>query len=387
MNIILHDFSNHLIFAPLTLTRPVGNLRTGMWTNDERWQFYLPEATISFQTEAHLSDKFPLTQTQDNVWINATVIPTAALALLVQKISMGESLYVNGIFVAHRGADFTPRDNSSEELEDLILLENRWDIFQKNDVILIADFAAFTEGRKSAPLSKTNTLIGDPNQLFIEDGATVECAVLNVKTGPIYIGKNAEIMEGSVVRGGLAMAESSALKLGTKVYGATSLGPHCKIGGEVNNVVFQAYSNKGHDGFLGNSIIGEWCNLGADTNSSNLKNNYGNVKTYSYLTEDMEQTELMFMGVTMGDHSKTSINTMLNTATVIGVCANLFSSGFPPKYVPNFSWGGEPGSPVYNLDRAIDAANQMMVRRGKQITTSDLKILSFLFPEKKSNDF
>ena len=381
MNIILHDFSNHLIFAPLTLTRPVGNLRAGMWTNDERWQFYLPEATISFQTKEYLADKFPIKRTNDNVWINATVIPTAGLALLVQKMELDESLYVNGIFVAHRGADFTPRDNSSEELEHLILLESRWDLFQKNDVILAADFAAYTQGKKSAPLSKTNTLIGDASQLFIEEGAVVECAILNVKTGPIYIGKNAEIMEGSVVRGGLAMAEGSTLKLATKVYGATSIGPHCKIGGEVTNVIFQAYSNKGHDGFLGNSLIGEWCNLGADTNCSNLKNNYGNVKTYSYLTEDMEQTELMFMGVTMGDHSKTSINTMLNTATVIGVCANLFSSGFPPKYVPNFSWGGKLDSPVYDLDRAVDAANQMMVRRGKQIAESDLKILSFLFPE------
>jgi UDP-N-acetylglucosamine diphosphorylase/glucosamine-1-phosphate N-acetyltransferase len=382
MNIILHDLSNHLIFAPLTLTRPLGNLRSGMWTNDERWQFYLPEATISYQTEKYLSDKFPINQTEDNVWINATVIPTAELVLLVENLKKEETLFVKGVFIAYRGATFTPKENSSEHLEDLILLENRWDIYQKNDVILSADFEAYTQGKQSAPLSETNTLIGDASQLFIEEGATVECAILNVKTGPIYIGKNAEIMEGSVVRGALAMAESSVLKLSTKIYGATSLGPHCKVGGEVNNVIFQAYSNKGHDGFLGNSLIGEWCNLGADTNSSNLKNNYGNVKTYSYLTEEIEQTELMFMGVVMGDHSKTSINTMLNTATVIGVCSNLFSAGFPPKFVPNFSWGGENNSPVYDLDRAVDAANQMMVRRGKQIKDSDLKILIFLFPEK-----
>jgi len=382
MNIILHDLSNHLTFAPLSLTRPVGNLRTGMWTNDERWQFYLPEAEISFKTEAYLSDKFPVKQTKDNFWINASVIPNARLVELVQQLEMNQTLYMKGVFMAHRGEQFEPKNSISETIKDLVILENRWDLYQLNDVILTADFAAYTKGKKSAPLSETNTLIGDASQLFLEEGATVECAILNVKSGPIYVGKNAEIMEGSVVRGALAMAESSALKLSTKVYGAVSLGPHCKVGGEVNNVIFQAYSNKGHDGFLGNSVIGEWCNLGADTNSSNLKNNYGNVKTYSYLTKGMEQTELMFMGVVMGDHSKTSINTMLNTATVIGVCANLFTSGFPPKFVPNFSWGGEKDSPVYELDRAVDAANQMMVRRGKQITEIDLKILNYLFPKK-----
>ena len=382
MNIILHDLSNHLTFAPLSLTRPVGNLRAGMWTNDERWQFYLPEAEISFKTEVYLADKFPVKQTEDNVWINSTVIPNTELVKLVQELKMDESLYANGIFIAQRGTGFQPEKKKSVAIEDLVILENRWDLYQLNDVILAADFTAYTKGKKSALLSETNTLIGDHSQLFIEEGATVECVILNVKSGPIYIGRNAEIMEGSTVRGALAMAESSVLKLSTKVYGAVSLGPHCKVGGEVNNVIFQAYSNKGHDGFLGNSVIGEWCNIGADTNSSNLKNNYGNVKTYSYLTAKMEQTELMFMGVFMGDHSKTSINTMLNTATVVGVCANLFTSGFPPKFVPNFSWGGEQDSPVYELDRAVDAANQMMVRRGKQVSDSDLKILNYLFPKK-----
>ncbi|HLW29514.1 MAG TPA: putative sugar nucleotidyl transferase [Brumimicrobium sp.] len=382
MNIILHDLSNHLIFAPLTLTRPVGNLRTGMWTNDERWQFYFPEATISFKTESYLADKFPINQLEDNVWVNSTVIPNTDLAKFVRDLKVDESLYVNGVFVAQRGGFFQPKENTSIELDNFIVLEYRWDLFQKNEAILSVDFEAYTKGKKSASLSETNTLIGDSNQLFIEEGASVECAILNVKSGPIYIGKNAEIMEGSVVRGGLAMGEDSVLKLATKIYGATSIGPHCRVGGEVNNCVFQAFSNKGHDGFLGNSIIGEWCNLGADTNSSNLKNNYGNVKTYSYLSNALEQTELMFMGVAMGDHSKTSINTMLNTATVVGVCANLFSSGFPPKFVPSFSWGGDDGAPVYDLDRAIDAANQMMIRRGKQITDGDLKILKHLFPRK-----
>lgn len=382
MNIILHDLSNHLIFAPLTLTRPVGNLRTGMWTNDERWKFYCPNAQISYKTEDYLSDKFSLIETEDNFWVNSTVIPNKEIVDALKELQLDESLFINGVFVAYRGNKFQPKDSDSLTINEFIVLKNRWDIYQLNDAILRADFNAYTKDRKSKTLSGTNTLLGDPTQLFIEEGASIECSILNVKEGPIYIGRNAEIMEGSVVRGALAMAENSALKLSTKVYGATSLGPHCKVGGEVNNVVFQAYSNKGHDGFLGNSVIGEWCNLGADTNSSNLKNNYGNVKTYSYLSETMEQTELMFMGVVMGDHSKTSINTMLNTATVIGVCSNLFSSGFPPKFVSNFSWGGEKDAPVYDMERAVYAANQMMKRRGKEITKSDLRILKFLYPNR-----
>lgn len=381
MNVILHDLSHHLTFAPLTLTRPVGNLRSGMWTNNERWQFYLPDAKISYQTEKYLQGKFPIYQEEDNVWVNSTVIPNAELAKRVQGLKWNESLYVQGVFVAYRGAEFDPKQSQSEELEGLIILENRWELYQKNDQILSADFAAYTQGKQSAPLSKTNTLIGETHQLFIEESAKIEGAILNVQTGPIYVGKNAEIMEGSVIRGALAMAENSALKLSSKVYGATSLGLHCKVGGEVNNVIFQGYSNKGHDGFLGNSLIGEWCNLGADTNSSNLKNNYGNVKTYSYLTQALEQTDQMFMGVTMGDHAKTSINTMLNTGTVVGVCANIFCAGFPPKYVPSFSWGGEKDSPIYEINKALDAANQMMARRGEQITDEDHKIFKHLFPK------
>src|SRR5690554_4559163 len=382
MNIILHDLSNHLIFAPLTLTRPVGNLRSGMWTNDERWRFYLPEATVSFQTEEYLVDKFPMHQTDDNVWVNATVIPNVELVTLVQELQVDESLYVNGVFVAQRGATFSPKESNSHQLEEFLVLEHRWDLYQKNDSILATDFAAYVKGRKSASLSKTNTLIGDANQLFIEEGATVECAILNVKSGPIYVGKNAEIMEGSVVRGGLAMAEGSALKLSTKVYGATSLGPHSKVGGEVNNVIFQGYSNKGHDGFLGNSLIGEWCNLGADTNCSNLKNNYGKIRTYDYEKQEEIETNLQFMGVVMGDFSKTSINTMLNTATVIGVSATIFCAGFPPKYVPDFSWGGQSNSPTFDFDKALEAANNMMVRRGVRLTNSEEKMLRYLFQTK-----
>lgn len=381
MNIILQDLSNHLTFAPLTLTRPVGNLRTGMWTNNERWQFYCPNAIISFETEDYLSGKFANQTADDNIWVNASVIPTSTLVASVKNLAIDEMLYVNDIFVARRGKTKVEKKLKSEQSDELIFLTNRWDLFKKNDVILTADFEAYTKDKKSASLSETNTLIGNKSQLFIEKGATVECAVLNVKLGPIYIGKDAEIMEGAVVRGGLAMAANSVLKLSAKVYGATSLGPYCKVGGEVNNVIFQGYSNKGHDGFIGNSLIGEWCNLGADTNCSNLKNNYSKIKTFNYFTQQLEQTDEQFMGVVIGDYSKTGINTMLNTATVIGIFANIFLSGFPSKHVENFSWGGEQEGPIYDFEKAIEGGNRMMERRGLELTKEDKSILKYLYPK------
>ena len=380
MNIILQDLSNHLTFAPLALTRPVGNLRVGLWTIDERWKFYCPNATVSYETEDYLSARFPIQLADESFWINAAVIPTLSLVQWIQELSINETLYVNDVYVAHRGKNKREGKIVSKQSEEFIVLEHRWDIFKANERILKADFEVYIKDKKSAVLSESNTLIGNVDQLFIESGATIECAILNVKSGPIYIGKNAEIMEGSVVRGGLAMAENSVLKLGTKVYGATSIGPSCKVGGEVNNVIFQGYSNKGHDGFIGNSIIGEWCNLGADTNCSNLKNNYGKIKTYNYENQRMEQTNEQFMGVAMGDFSKTSINTMLNTAAVIGVCSNLFSHGFPPQFIANFSWGGSENAPVYDFDKAIEAANRMMNRRALKLTKEEIDILQSLYP-------
>lgn len=381
MNIILQDLSNHLIFAPLTLTRPVGNLRTGMWTNNERWKFYCQNAKISFETETYLHKKFPKHNTEDNIWVNAAIIPTSEIVQLVENLAVDETLYVNNEYVARRGSTNVEKTIVQKYTDELIVLEKRWDLFKKNEIILKADFEAYTKDKKSIILSPTNTLIGEKDQLFIEEGAIVEGAILNVNSGPIYIGKRAEIMEGAVVRGGLAMAENSALKLSAKVYGATSLGPYCKVGGEVNNVIFQEYTNKGHDGFIGNSVIGAWCNMGADTNCSNLKNNYGKIKTYSYTTQNMEQTGEQFMGIVMGDYSKTGINTMLNTATVIGVFANLFSEGFPPKFVSNFSWGGMENAAIYDFEKAIEAGNRMMKRRGLEMKSDEIDILKTLFPK------
>jgi UDP-N-acetylglucosamine diphosphorylase/glucosamine-1-phosphate N-acetyltransferase len=354
----------------------------GIFSNDERWNYIAhlidpnQELQIGYTTEDYLSKKY--STLKDAIEINACVIPNEEIAISVFHLDQDSTLILNDNWIAKRG--------NGENLIHFtgkipVILENRWDIFQKNEVALISDFHLITVNRTSETLSETNILIGNPELLFIESGAKIEASILNTTTGPIYIGKDAEIMEGSIVRGPLAMCEHSALKLGTKVYGASTLGPHCKVGGEINNVIFQAYSNKGHEGFLGNSIIGEWCNLGADTNTSNLKNNYGVVSTYSYETRKEEKTNVQFMGLCMGDHSKCGINTMFNTATVIGVSCNIFGADFPPKYIPSFSWGGSNGFEVFKFNKAVEYANNMMNRRKLELTSYEIEILSHISGE------
>lgn len=370
MQINLDDNGLHLRFAPLTLTRPIGNLRMGILTNDERWKAFLPDAEIGFTTEKYLSKKY--SSVENGIRVNAAVIPNEDLVAAVMHLEINTALYLDELLLAENGV---ARSKIQFKGEVPVILENRWDLFQKNDLVLKADFELITNGRKSQKLSKSNTVIGSSELIFLEEGAKVEASILNTTSGPIYIGKDAEIMEGSIVRGPLAMCEHSALKLGTKIYGATTLGPHCKVGGEVNNSVFQAYSNKGHEGFVGNSLIGEWCNLGADSNTSNLKNNYGNVSTYSYETEKEEKTNVQFMGLTIGDHSKCGINTMFNTATVIGVSCNIYGADFPPKFIPSFSWGGSAGFVPFKFEKAVEYINNMMERRGLKLSEEDLEIL------------
>ena len=373
MQINLDDNGLHLRFAPLTLTRPVGNLRMGILTNDERWKMFLPDAEIGFTTGKYLSKKF--SSVKNGIRVNAAVIPNEDLIAAVMHLEENTALYLNELLLAENGVASSKIQFKGEIP---VIIENRWDLYQKNDLVLKADFELITSGRKSQKLSKSNTVIGSSELIFLEEGAKVEASILNTSSGPIYIGKDAEIMEGSIVRGPLAMCEHSALKLGTKIYGATTLGPHCKVGGEVNNSVFQAYSNKGHEGFVGNSLIGEWCNLGADTNTSNLKNNYGNVSTYSYETEKEEKTNVQFMGLTMGDHSKCGINTMFNTATVVGVSCNIYGADFPPKFIPSFSWGGSAGFVPFKFEKAVEYANNMMERRGLKLSEEEVEILSGL---------
>jgi UDP-N-acetylglucosamine diphosphorylase/glucosamine-1-phosphate N-acetyltransferase len=372
MKLLLSDHHLHLRFAPLTLTRPIAELRVGLFTNSERWKKLIPNAQIGYQTEAYLQGKFPA---NEGIWINAQCIANAEFASMVSNLKVGEALYHQGILIAKYGEE---KSRVQTNFDNLILLENRWDLYLKNDAILRQDFKLATNQKVSKDLSKTNLLIGTAQELFIEEGARIEGAMLNTTHGPIYVGKNAEIMEGSMLRGPLAILDGAVVKMGAKLYGASTIGPECRIGGEVSNSVFQGYSNKGHDGFIGSALIGEWCNLGADTNCSNLKNNYGKVSTYCYEQQKQVASSETFMGLTMGDHSKTAINVQFNTASVVGVSSNIFCSGFPQKYIPSFQWVSDEQTVGFQLDKALEAAAAMMARRGQQISPEEVDILSFL---------
>ena len=375
MNVILFD-SNRENYYPLTYTRPISDFRIGILTIKEKWEKYYK--SVSVQTVDYLSDKFPLKIQKDNLWIDAKVLPSKALMIELASLRSGESLEKEGEVVAFRSAIFDlQKINKIDSHAAFNTVENLWDIFSGNDREIKSDFALLTKRRKSKALNETNTLVGD--KIFIEKGAKVSCSILNAENGPIYIGKNAEIMEGSIIRGPFAMCENSVLKMGAKIYGATTLGPYCKVGGEVNNSVFFGYSSKAHDGFLGNAVIGEWCNLGADTNNSNLKNNYAEVKLWNYEIERFKKTGLQFCGLIMGDHSKCGINTMLNTGTVVGVSANIFGSGFPRNFIPSFSWGGAAGFSIYKLPKVFEVADKVFDRRKLKFDKVEQDILTQVY--------
>jgi UDP-N-acetylglucosamine diphosphorylase/glucosamine-1-phosphate N-acetyltransferase len=377
MKFNLIDNGLHLSFAPLSLTRPIAELRMGIFTNTERYRHFLPESEIGYHTEAYLSTKYKALDT--DLSINGNVIPNEDFIAAICNLEENQSLVYNDRVIAKKGKG---EENISFIGDPPVVLNERWDLYQLNENVLKQDFAVITNNRKSQKLSKSNTLIGPPSALFIEEGAIIEGAMLNTLTGPIYVAQNAEIMEGSLIRGGLALGENASVKMGAKIYGATSIGPYCKVGGELNNVIFQSFSNKGHDGFLGNSVVGAWCNIGADTNTSNLKNNYSNVKTYSYTDKTEIQTDIQFMGLFMGDYSKSGINTMFNTASNIGVCCNVFGSGFPDKHIPSFSWVNSDQITSFDLKKSITAANNMMTRRNLKMEQSDLDIFSHLAASK-----
>jgi UDP-N-acetylglucosamine diphosphorylase/glucosamine-1-phosphate N-acetyltransferase len=382
MNYILFDGPARTALLPFTYTRPVADIRIGILTIREKWEKYLGSTTTTL-TEEYLSDKYPMVELEENVMINASYMPNANLVEIISNLKSNQAVFKGDAVIAF----FT--NDSQEEVDfdqyeiieftdDCLTVEHTWDIFAKNDASIREDFALLTEDRTSQRISKTVNVIS-PENIFVEEGAKMEFVTLNASTGPIYIGKNAEIMEGSVIRGPFALCEEAQVKLATKVYGATTVGPHCRIGGEINNSVLFGYSNKGHDGFLGNSVLGEWCNIGADSNNSNLKNNYEEVKLWSFETESFAKTGLQFCGLMMGDHSKCGINTMFNTGTVVGVSANIFGSGFPRNFVPSFSWGGASGFVTYQTHKAFEVAKIVMARRHVVFTDQDKAILEHVF--------
>ena len=384
MNYILFDGPARNNLLPFTYTRPVADIRIGILTIREKWEFVLG-GTITTITEDYLSDKYPMVEMDVNIMINASYLPTKGLVEKVKNLKENQAVFNGDNLVAFytvNGQEDIDFDTYEALIynEDTLCIEHTWDIFSKNDTAIIEDYNLLTKDRETQKIPDSVNVIA-PENIFIEEGAKIEFATLNASKGPIYIGKDAEIMEGSIIRGPFALCNNATVKLGAKVYGPTTVGPHSKIGGEVNNSVIFGYTNKGHDGFLGNAVLGEWCNLGADTNNSNLKNNYAEVRLWDYKTEGFAKTGLQFCGLMMGDHSKCGINTMFNTGTVVGVSANIFGSGFPRNFVPSFSWGGSAGFKTYNTNKAFEVATKVMERRAIEFTKLDQDILEEVFEQ------
>jgi len=388
MNYILFDSDVRNSLLPFTYTRPVADIRIGVLTIREKWEKFLGFTTTTI-TEEYLENKYPMVELDKNILINASFLPSKNLVKQVSNLSNNQAIFKDEQVIAFFTSDTQEHVDfdSYEQLEfkeEVLQIKNTWDIFSLNDKAIKADFDLLTEGRTSQPIPNGVHTIQEEN-IFIEQGAIISYSSLNATKGPIYIGKDSEIMEGSLVRGPFALGENSILKMGTKVYGATTVGPFCKVGGEVNNSVLFGYSSKGHEGFLGNSVLGEWCNIGADSNTSNLKNNYAEVKLWNYQEERFTNTGLQFCGLMMGDHSKCGINTMFNTGTVIGVSANVFGSGFPRNFISSFSWGGAAGFTTYQIKKVFEVAKVVMKRRGIELTETDKKILLHVFDETSKN--
>ena len=386
MNYILFDGPSRNNLLPFTFTRPVADIRIGILTIREKWETFL-DSTTTTVTEDYLSEKYPMVEMDENIMINASYLPNLELVEMVKDLKENEAIFKDEDVIAFFTKE-TQEDINFETYDaieyhgDILKIEHTCDIFSKNGDAIQEDFNLLTQDRKSQPIPSSNHVIA-PENIFVEEGATLEFTTLNASSGPIYIGKNSEIMEGSLIRGPLALCEGAGIKLGAKIYGPTTIGPFSKVGGEVNNSVLFGFSNKGHDGFLGNSVLGEWCNLGADTNTSNLKNNYAEVRLWDYQTESFAKTGLQFCGLMMGDHSKSGINTMFNTGTVVGVSANIFGSGFPRNFVPSFSWGGHGGFVTYLTKKAFEVAEIVMARRHVEFTEQDKAILEHVFEETK----
>lgn len=377
MNYILFDGPSRNNLLPFTFTRPVAEIRVGILTIREKWQHVLG-TKIAIQTQDYLRGKWPAQKESSNIFIDASLCPDEDLIQAIQELKPGERLVQDAQILAY----FEETDSYKDVpyTREILQIQHTWDIFSKNAAAIEADFKLLTTGRTSQPIPQ-HVHAKNPESIFIEEGAEVEFCSLNASSGPIYIGKNAMVMEGTHIRGPFALGDHAIIKMGAKIYGPTTIGPNCKAGGEINNSVMFQNSNKGHDGFLGNSVLGEWCNLGADTNNSNLKNNYAEVRLWDYDKEGFSKTGLQFCGLIMGDHSKCAINTMFNTGTVIGVSANIFGSGFPRNFVPSFSWGGSAGMSVYKLDKVFETAELVLKRRNLELTDADKNILEHVFEE------
>jgi len=373
MKIILADFEAHLRFAPLSLTRPIGDIRVGLFTNLERWSILLPDDHIGFQSQSYLRDEFE--ELNDGKIVNACIIPNEDFVASIVYLEDNCRLMLGNNTIAISG---TGKNIINYKGETPILINHRWELLSVNAAAISNDIDLIKESIAYQKIPKDVIVIGPKDSIYLEEGAILSSCTLNTNEGPIYISKGAEVMEGSLIRGPFALCENAVVKMGAKIYGASTIGPFCKVGGELSNVIFQSYSNKGHDGFLGNSYIGEWCNLGADTNVSNLKNNYDSVSSYCYEKKEEVNTGLQFLGLFMGDHSKTGINSMFNTGAVVGVSCNLYGAGFFPKHTLSFSWGEPNALEPFRIEKSLEYANKMMERRSEKLSAEEENILVHL---------
>ncbi|PIE48771.1 MAG: glucose-1-phosphate thymidylyltransferase [Flavobacteriales bacterium] len=392
MNIILFDGAEHQSLLPFTYTRPIADIRIGILTIREKWEKLLQTKTSTL-TKSYLAEKYPLIKKEIQIYINGSFLPTHELVNQVKTLSEKEVILYNDSIVAYKSKTALQKDALTgfktihHKESELLQIRYPWDIFALNDKSIRFDYELITKGRKSAPIPKTVNCL-NPENVFLEEGVDISFAILNAKEGPIYIGKNAVIMEGSMLRGPLAICNSVLVKMGAKIYEATTAGPFSKICGEVNNTVIFGYSGKVHEGYLGNAVLGEWCNIGADTNNSNLKNNYAEVKVWDYSTDRFVKTGHQFCGMFMGDHSKCGINTMFNTGTTIGVCANIYGSNFPRNFIPSFSWGGAAGFTTYQLNKVDETIKLVMQRKHKEYNAIEQRIIHHVFKiSKKYRNF
>ncbi|WP_026461620.1 GlmU family protein [Adhaeribacter aquaticus] len=389
MNIILFDDKTiRQNLLPLTFTRPVADIRTGILTIAEKWKHFFKD-NVSYLTQDYLQAKFPSKPGTENVYVNGAICPDVALVVKIRSLEPGKALFKNKELIAFHADSYSFNklsefyshtfETAGEYPSDVHFVREVWHIFQYNGQQIRSDFDFITTGLKSQPITDPYTIVYNPENIYLEEGAEVKAAILNASNGPIYLGKNAKVEEGAIIRGPFSLGEGSIVNMGGKMRGDNSIGPYCKVGGEISNSILFGYSSKGHDGFIGNSVIGEWCNLGADTNSSNMKNNYAEVKLWNYAKAGFKNTGLQFCGLVMGDHTKAGINTMFNTGTVTGVSANIFGAGLPRNFIPSFSWGGSSGFETYQLRKALETAEKAMERRGKVLTEVDKAILSKVF--------
>ena len=386
MNYILFDSDVRDTLLPFTYTKPVADIRIGILTIREKWEKRLGLTTTTI-TADYLEEKYPMVEMEENILINASFCPTESLVEKVKNLSKNEAIFKGEDVLAfhttqsQEEVDFDTYTQIEFD-EELLQIKNTSDIFTHNGKAIQQDFDLITAERTSETIPAGIQVI-NPGNIFIEEGAQILFSTLNASEGPIYIGKDALIMENSSIRGPFAMCENAVVKMGTKIYKDTTIGPFSKVGGEISNAVIFGYSSKGHDGYLGNSVIGEWCNLGAGTNNSNLKNNYSEVKLWNYETERFAKTGLQFCGLMMGDHSKCAISTMFNTGTVVGVSANLFGSGFPRNFTPSFSWGGAAGYETFQMNKVSEVVTAVMKRKNLVFDAVDQKILDHIFEETK----